>query len=57
MDRIVRSLGIIAFALLLCFAALRWLGLIYAVSLGFFAIAVSIVFVAVISKTYKKWPV
>jgi Flp pilus assembly protein TadB len=57
MKRILRSLGIIAFALLLCFAVLRWLGAIYAVSLGFFAIAVSIVFVAVISKAYKKWPV
>ena len=54
---ILKTLGITAFALLLCFAVLRWLGPIYAVSLVFLTIAVSIVFVAVFSKAYKKWPV
>ena len=54
MKRILKTLGIIAFTLLLCFAILRWLGAVYAISLGFLTIAVSIVFVAVFFKGLQE---
>jgi hypothetical protein len=55
--KLLKLIGMTLMALLASFAVLRWLGPIYALSLGFLVIAVSIVFVAVFSKAYKNWPI
>ncbi len=52
----VQTILVLALAYLLCRIAPWYIGGIYLFSLGFFLIAVSIVFVAVLSKAYKNWP-
>lgn len=55
--RLIKAMALLGFALLIGLILMRWLSPIYAVSLGGLAIAISIVFIAVLSKAYKRWPV
>lgn len=56
MKGLLKAVGTIVVLLGAGSFTLGWLGAINSVVLGFFLIAISIVFVAVFSKAYRNWP-